>query len=316
MKLNLKLTKAEILLHAKNFFLVVLGTLILAFGCAVFLFPSKLVTGGVAGLAIVIKGVFDPMLGIELDDSIIASIISWGLFFIGWIVLGWDFSVKTLTSTIVFTVGIFAFELLVSHDVLGGFFDIYSSAHSDVALIVSSLFSGVCVGTGCALTFLGGGSTGGTDVIAFTVCRIFKKIKTSTVIFVVDASIVLLSMFVLRDFILTLFGVISAWIAAIVIDKIFLGRSQAFTAHIVSDKYEEINLAIREDIDRTTTIYTAMGGYSREEKKVVSVTFSMRQYADLMALIKRIDKSAFVSINRAHEINGEGWTYEHFGTAK
>ena len=44
----------------------------------------------------------------------------------------------------------------------------------------------------------------------------------------------------------------------------------------------------------------------------LSVTFTMRQYADLMNVIKRIDPTAFVSIARAHEINGEGWTYgEH-----
>ena len=310
MKLNSKLNKSEILLYAKNLFLVVLGTLILAFGCSIFLFPSKLVTGGVAGIAIVIKGAVESVFpDVHLDNSALASVISWVLFFIGLIVLGWDFSAKTLASTIVFTVSIFAFDLLVSPDVMGGFFDIQSSAHSDVGLIVSSLFSGVCVGTGCALTFLGGGSTGGTDVLAFLICRIFKKVKTSTAVFVTDAVIVLLSMFVLGDFILTLFGVISAWITSMVIDRIFIGSSQAFTANIVSNRYEEINLAIRHEIDRTTTIYTAEGGYSGTEKKVVSVTFSMRQYAALMAIIKRIDKTAFVSISRAHEINGEGWTY-------
>ena len=56
----------------------------------------------------------------------------------------------------------------------------------------------------------------------------------------------------------------------------------------------------------------ARGGYSGAEKTVLMVTFTMRQYADLMNVIKRIDKKAFVSISRAHEINGEGFTYgEH-----
>jgi len=57
---------------------------------------------------------------------------------------------------------------------------------------------------------------------------------------------------------------------------------------------------------------SATGGYSREPKTVLMVTFTMRQYAYLMNVIKRIDKNAFVSISRAHEINGEGFTYgEH-----
>jgi uncharacterized membrane-anchored protein YitT (DUF2179 family) len=97
-----------------------------------------------------------------------------------------------------------------------------------------------------------------------------------------------------------------------VIDKIFIGRGQAYTAQIVTDKPDEINIAIRNEVIRTTTIFSATGGYSGETKTVVSVTFTMRQYAILMNVIKRIDPTAFVTITRAHEINGEGFTYgEH-----
>ena len=315
MKLNLKITKSEILLQAKNLFLVIVGTLVLAFGCAVFMIPFNLVTGGVTGISIVIEEILRN-LSLDVHIDVLIAIITWGLFFLGLVVLGWEFSLKTLASTVIFPIAISLFEGFVSPEVFDGFFYLQGSANQDVALIVGTLFSGVCVGTGCALTFLGGGSTGGFDVIAFIMCRFFKRWKSSTVIFVIDATTVILGMFVLKNLILTLLGVISAWITAMVIDKIFLGRSQAFTARIVSDKYEEINLAIRQEIDRTTTIYTATGGYSGENKSVISVTFSMRQYADLMAIIKRIDKKAFVSITRAHEINGEGWTYEHFGVAK
>jgi uncharacterized membrane-anchored protein YitT (DUF2179 family) len=239
-------------------------------------------------------------------------VITWGLFLLGLVVLGWDFAMKTLASTIVYPLAISLFMHLVSPDFLGGIFHLQSSAHSDIALIISALFGGLCVGTGCALTFLGGGSTGGVDIIAFILCKLFKKWKSSTVIFLIDATTVALGLFVIKDLILTLLGIISAWLAAMVIDKIFLGREQAFTAQIVSDKFEEINLAIRDEVRRTTTMFVAFGGYSREGKTVLSVTFTMRQYADLMNVIKRIDPTAFVSIARAHEINGEGWTYgEH-----
>jgi uncharacterized membrane-anchored protein YitT (DUF2179 family) len=201
---------------------------------------------------------------------------------------------------------------LVSPDVLGGVFYLHGSAHSDIALIISALFGGLCVGTGCALTFLGGGSTGGVDIFAFILCKYFKKWKSSTVIFIIDAVTVILGLFVIGDLIVTLLGIISAWLGAMVIDKIFIGRGQAFTAQIVSEKYEEINLAIRHEINRTTTMFVATGGYSGLPKTVLSVTFTMRQYADLMNVIKRIDPTAFVSINRAYEINGEGFTYgEH-----
>jgi len=266
------------------------------------------VTGGVTGLSIVIDHIIGDF--IPIDFTIAA--LTWIMFFLGLIFLGKDFAIKTLVSAIVYPPAISFFMWLVEHEALGGFLDLTTSAHADIALIIGSLFGGLCIGTGCAITFLGGGSTGGVDIIAFILCRFFKKWKSSIVIFAIDAATVLLGMFVIKDLILTLLGIISALVGAIVIDKIFIGRSQAFTAQIVSDKYEEMNLAIRNEVRRTTTMISATGGYSREPKTVLMVTFTMRQYAYLMNVIKRIDKNAFVSISRAHEINGEGFTYgEH-----
>lgn len=316
MKTKKKISKADLLSQLKNFALVVLGTLVLAFGCAVFVVPFDLVTGGVTGFSIVINNIIGistvnlPVLGEIPFVDIIVAIITWSLFFLGLIVLGKDFTIKTLASTIIYPIGLYLFGFLVSPEVLDGFFDIASKPeYTSISLIFAALFGGLCIGTGCALTFLGGGSTGGMDILAFILCKIFKKWKSSTVIFAIDATIVLLGMFVNGDLILTLLGVMSAWITAMVIDRIFIGAGQAFTAQIVSDKHEEINLAIREEVRRTTTMFVAYGGYSKESKTVLMVTFTMDQYATLMSVIKRIDPTAFVSISRAHEINGEGFTY-------
>ena len=318
MKTKKKISKAEVLLQLKNFALVLAGTFVLAFGCAIFLEPPQFVAGGVTGLSIVINGLFDienivlPLIGsVKFLDVLVFS-ITWCLFFLGLIFLGKDFALKTLVSTIFYPLGFALFGKLVDPNVLGGFFDIFGNPeYASISLIISAFFGGLCVGTGCALTFLGGGSTGGMDILAFMICKVMKKWKSSTVILAIDAIIVLLGLLV-NNLVVTLLGVISAWIAATVIDKIFIGAGQAFTAQIVSDKHEEINLAIRDEVRRTTTMFVAYGGYSKESKTVLMVTFTMDQYATLMSVIKRIDPKAFVSISRAHEINGEGFTYgEH-----
>lgn len=319
MKQKKKNTKNEIKLQLKNLALVIVGSLILAFGCAIFVEPFHLVTGGVTGLSIALDGLLDvpdialPLIGNMPFIDILVYVITWALFLLGLTFLGKDFALKTLVSSIFYPLGFHLFGLLVGPNVLGGFFDISTNVeYAGIGLIISALFGGLCVGTGCALTFLGGGSTGGMDIIAFMICKVFKKWKSSTVIFAIDAVIVLFGMFVNKDLILTLIGVISAWIGATVIDKIFIGGNRAFTAQIVSDKHEEINLAIRNEVRRTTTMLVGYGGYSGDPKTVLSVTFTMNQYADLMGVIKRIDPKAFVSISQAHEINGEGFTYgEH-----
>ncbi len=306
--LNKKYSKTELLLILRNFSLVVFGNIILAFGCAVFILPFDLVTGGVNGLSIVIDHLTDGAVPID----IVITIITWVLFFLGLIFLGKDFALKTLLSSIVFPAALSIFMRLVESDAFGGLFNLQNSEYASIAIIVSALFAGVCVGTGCAVTFIGGGSTGGLDIIAFIICKFIKRLKSSVAVFAMDALAVLLGMFVLRDLIKTLLGIIAAFVTAIVIDKVFGGRGKSFTAQIISEKSDELNLAIREEMKRTTTIIDVKGGYSGEPKKMLMVTFTMPQYATLMSVLNKVDKTAFVSIHSAHEINGEGWTYgEH-----
>lgn len=289
----------------KNIFLVVAGTLILALGTALFIIPFELVAGGVSGMAIIINKII-PFKALTVDG--IVTILTWGLFFVGLLFLGKQFAIKTLISSLIYPIGISVFLRLVSPDVLNGFFYLPGNNFSEVSIILASIFGGVFVGTGCALTFLGGGSTGGVDIIAFIICKFFKKAKTSVVMFFIDAITVISGMFVIKNIVISLLGITSAFISAAVIDKIFLGESKAFVAHIVSDKYKELNEKVIEKLKRTTTILDATGGYSGENKKMIMVSFTMTEYAEMVNIINKVDKNAFITIHRAHEINGEGWT--------
>ena len=199
---------------------------------------------------------------------------------------------------------------ITTADFLGGIFDIAGSyPNGGIAVeTICAVFGGVLVGVGCALTFRGGGSTGGLDVIALIASKYIRRAKSSVMVFVLDAAVVIIGLFVMRDIIHCLLGVTSAFIVAIVIDKVFLGASKAFIAHIVSDKYVEINAAIIERLDRTSTIITSRGGYSGADKYMIMVSFTMPQYAVFMSIIKSIDPDAFVTVHRAHEIDGEGFT--------
>lgn len=303
MKLNY--TKHDLLRTAKHVLMIVVGTLILSFGTSLFMLPYDLVTGGVSGYAIVLSQIIPTEI---LSVELIITILTWAMFFLGLIVLGKSFAMKTLISTIVYPIGVAMFSNITSEDFLGGFFNLNLSEYSSVGVLLAALFSGVLVGLGCALSFLGGGSTGGVDVIAFTICKIFKHFRSSIVIFVVDASAVVLGMFVIGDFVLSLLGIVSAFVAALVVDKVFIGGSKAFVAHIVTDKPADINKLVIEKLDRTSTIVDVVGGYSGEKKKMLMVSFSMNEYAELVNIINKTDKEAFMTVHQAHEVNGEGWT--------
>ena len=307
--MKIKFTKAELLGFCKNILLVIAGTLVLSFGVAVFIVPFDLVSGGVAGIAIAINVALNKFFAIEyISVDVILAIATWALFFVGLVVLGRSFALKTLISTIIYPVGVSFFMKLTDPSVLNGFFCLQASQYSDVSLILGTTLGGVCVGAGCALTFLGGGSTGGVDIIAFSICKIFKRAKSSVVIFLVDASVVILGMLIIEDFVISLLGIFSAFIAALMVDKVFIGSSKSFIAQIISEKYEVINKEIIEKVDRGSTIIDVVGGYTGEPRKMIMVSFTVNQYAEILNVINRNDKNAFVTIHRAHEINGEGWT--------
>ncbi|MBE6596221.1 MAG: YitT family protein [Ruminococcaceae bacterium] len=300
----MKLKKQDIVRISKNIFFVVAGTVILAFGTAIFILPFDLLVGGISSYAII----FEKILPFDISIDLIITIITWTLFFIGLIVLGKDFAIKTLISTIVYPIAISLFLKMTDPSFFGGFLCLETNSHSELTLLAAAVAGGVLIGLGCAIAFLGGGSTGGTDIIAFTICKVFKKLRSSVVIFCVDGAAIVLGLFIINDIIMTLLGILSVLISAIVIDKVFLGGNQAFVAQIVTQRHDEINKQIIEKLGRTTTIFNAIGGYTGEERKMVSVTFTMNQYSTLMTIIKEADPSAFTTIHRAHECGGKGWT--------
>ena len=300
-----KIESKEILKTVKDISLVVLGTAILAFGFAVFMIPYDLVAGGVTGIAIILdKFISSDIVTVDL----IVTVLTWTIFFLGLIFLGKSFAAKTLVSTIVYPPCISLFMNLTNPDSLGGYFYLQGNETPEIALLIAPFLGGALVGIGCALTFLGGGSTGGTDILAFIICKIIHRLKSSLAIFLVDVAVIVFGVFVIDNIVISTLGIASAFVSALLVDKVFLGGQKTFIAQIISNRYEEIKDKILCDMERGATIIDVAGAYTGEEYKMIMVSFTMRQYNQMLNIINKTDKSAFLTIHRAHEINGEGFT--------
>lgn len=302
--MKIKLSKYDILNYGKNIFMIMIGTAVLSFGTAIFLVPFDLVTGGVSGLGIVLEKIMP----FDFSIDFYITVITWLLFALGIIFLGTNFAIKTLISTIFYPIFFTLFYNLVENKALNGLFVLQNSKYQDIAVLLAALFGGAFVGAGCALTFKAGGSSGGVDILAFLLTKIFKKIKSSYIIFAIDAVIVILGIFIIDDLVLSLLGISSALVCSMVIDRIFLAGDDAYLAQIITNNSDAICQGVIDELDRTSTIVDVIGAYSKKPKKMVVVSFSMREYSDLMAIINREDPSAFMTISRVHENHGEGWT--------
>lgn len=299
--LKRKLSKKEIITLIKNTSLIVIGSILLAFGTGIFLVPSGINAGGLSGIALI----FQATLNWEVD--IVVGVLVWSLFALSIFFLGRRFAMQTLVATIVYPI---ALSLLLR---IPYFIDLSSAllgAESGTAeLLIAGLFGGAFVGAGCAVTFLGGGSTGGVDILAFMIHK-YLRVKHSISSFFIDAIIVFIGMLTIGNLVASLVGVVSALISALMIEYIFIGKSTAFVATIISTKWEEINQFIQEKMERGTTIINVEGGFKFNEYRMISVVFDRKEYGYLYAAIAQIDPKAFVTFVQAQSVHGEG--FNHF----
>ncbi len=301
-------TKKDYFRYFRRLFMIVIGTLFLTFGTAAFLTPYNIVTGGISGIGIVIQNIFFKGDNAQNIVDIVAVALNIITFIVGLIFLGKRFAFQTFLSVIIYSISLPLFMRVLKVDTWINLEVVADNMSYDprMTALLAAICGNVFIGLGCALTFLGGGSTGGVDVFALIGQKYFR-IKCAVGTFVIDSIIIAVGFIVTKDASTTMIGIIGAFINAMIIDRILLGSSESFIASIVSDKYQEITTFVIEELDRSTTIIDAIGGYTNGNKKMIQVVFGRKEYTKLIDYIKKIDPSAFVSITRAHEINGEGF---------
>ena len=329
-KLKLKIDKHTILKNAWHVFLVVAGTLVLAFGSGCFLVPFNIISGGVTGFSLLLKD-FIPV-------DITAAILTWALFFLGLLFLGFKFSVTTLISTILYPIVLslvlrlgLAEEisgLIINHEIVQ-----WSATHVGEAwlsadgiiveslletvntgkVLICGLLGGACVGVGCSLTFIGGGSTGGLDILSFIINK-FTGIKQSVLFFVTDSLIVCTGLIVdlvkhnSTFFVAGLIGIIAAFICSFMVEVVYVSKEGAFNVDVITDKPEEIIEYARSEVNRSATVFKVQGAYSQEEKTMVRITFNRREYMKIKDGIAKIDPQSFATFSQTMLVGGLGFT--------
>lgn len=294
--------------------IVILGTFVVAFGNVCFLVPMEINAGGLNGIAIIIRH-FVPDTYKVLSYNIVVTTLSIIFWLLGLILVGKEFAIKTLVATISFPAANWLFTMCprVSDFTTGIGTILMEAGNGPTAgnYLLGGIFGGVFVGAGVAITFVGGGSTGGVDVFVL-IFEKYLKIKSSIASFIVDGTIVTVGLLILvpsqTSFLLPcLSGIISAFMSAILIEVIYIGSQSAYQADIISDKWEEISKYALIELDRGTTIIRAEGGYKGDERVILRIVFDKRQHNKIREFIAKIDPHAFVTYTRTNAVFGEGF---------
>lgn len=304
----------------RNCLYILLGAFIMAIGEGFFVIPMNIISGGVSSLAII----FHSINGLNaLSIQTYLYIFNWSLFVLGIFALGFRYSLNTLLFTIAFPLFVQLFTFLIGFTTINGIqilditkvqgiqigeTEVSSEYLLPLALLVSAVMGGILNGVGIGLSFIGGGSSGGTDVLTLMLHK-YLHISNGVSSFLCDFVIMFVGFFFNgHNLLATIVGILCSILCGLMIDKVFIGKNQYFVALIVSKKWEQINELIMTDIERGTTLIKAQGGFSKTDTNVLEVCFPRSDYNTIQDLIASVDPNAFVTILKAQEIVGYGFT--------
>ena len=266
-----------------------LGSAIFALGFSLFLEPNNINSGGTSGLAQAIAHV----IGIQ-NVGLLSVLLNLPLFLIGGIRVGKRFFAGSLIGMLVSGVLI---DLFASISI--GFQD----------ALVSGIYGGLLCGLGIGVVFAAGTSTGGSDILVRLLKLHYRNVPIGMISMTFDALVVILTGIVFRDISRALYSGIAVFITGQVMDLVVYRFDYSKVAIIISDQAEAIAKAVAEKLDRGVTFLDGQGYYTRQDKKVVLTVVKKGQLADLKELVMERDEAAFVIVQEAHQVLGDGFSH-------
>lgn len=289
----MKQTKNEML---RNILMIFFGSTLFALGFDLFLEPSGINCGGVSGIAMLIVYATQPK---WLTVGIVSAMINIPLFFFGYRQIGKYFFFGSMFGMLISSVG----------------FDLFAKILPIVQMdpLVAAIFGGVAVGAGLGVVFLAGASTGGTDIVARLLKLKFRNFPIGKIMLCMDLMIAAATGIVYRQFTNTLYSIVTLYLSSVVLDKVVYGFDYAKVALIISDRFEEIATAIDGKLDRGVTLLQGQGFYRRSDKYVLLSAVKKKQLAQLKELVMGIDPEAFIILQDAQQVLGDGFKrYDRF----
>lgn len=275
----------------KNNFISVLfiffGSVTMALGIVGFLAPNHIATGGTAGLAIVLNELISLSIGVWM------AVVNIPLLFLGFKYIGKKFALKTILC-----IGL----IICSVDILSKLIMLEPLSNN---LMLATLYGGVLIGIGLGLIFRGGASAGGASIVAKIVNSKYA-IKSSNVILILDAIVVVSAGIVFNSIELALWSLISIYVGSKLIDTILVGAQSQKIVHISSVKnLHELSKIISDELGVSGTIIKGNDLQISEYKDIIFLMIDKNRLQELKQLVQEYDNQVKMIVMEATEILGK-----------
>lgn len=284
----------------KSYSLIVVGAFILAAAFVFFINPYQIVPGGVYGIGIVVHHLTIGLISFwpnGIPIGLVGLVLNIPLTIIGIKILGPRFGIKTVVGFVLVSVFMDLLTMVV------GEVDPLGLANE---VLMASIFGGVLIGLGIGLIFKSKATSGGSDIVAMIISK-YTSLPLGQMLIYVDSVIVLLGLFVFKDWKIPLYSWIVIFITGKVIDITMQGIAYDKMLFIISTEFELIRNKIINDLERGGTYIPGKGMFNDSDKTIIFTVVNRRELAILEEYIHQVDDKAFLIVTNANEILGEGF---------
>ncbi len=283
-------TTKKVLMQSKDYFAIILGLLMVAFGYSAFILPNHVVTGGVTGLATIIYFACNKAINLAIPNYAINVI----LLLIAFRTVGRQFVLRTIFGASALSLFFLVLTPLFPKPLVSG------------EPFMSIVIGAVLCGIGLGVTFSHSGSSGGTDIIAAMVNK-HSNVSFGRMMLYCDLIIISSSYFIFHQLDNLVYGFVFLVLNAMFSDLAINSRFQGVQFFIFSEKWQAIADAINTDAKRGCTLLSGTGWHSKREVKVLLAVCRKYESVMLQRIVKAIDPDAFISMVNTNGVFGEGF---------
>lgn len=279
---------------SRDYLLIILGLAMYAFGFTAFIFPEKIVIGGLAGLGTLIYFITERWLGFGVPVAISSYAINLILLAMAFRSVGRQFVLRTIFGATVLSLAIGLLQPLFPAPLIQG------------ETFMSAIIGAILMGFGIGLVFVHNGSSGGTDIIAAMVAK-KSNVTIGRVMLYVDMCIISSSLFLFGQIDRVVYGFVVLVIMSYVCDMVINTNRQAVQFTIISSHWDEIAAAINNIAHRGCTVLDGTGWYTRRPVKILLVFCRKIESVTIFRIVKSIDPDAFISQGNVNGVYGRGF---------
>ena len=271
----------------QSYFFITVGLIIATTGWAGFIIPSKIVGGGITGIATIIY------YSLGFDVGIVSLVLNAILILVAVKIVGVSFGVKTIYTVVLFSLSLSLISGLIEGPLI---------EEKMMAMLTGSILAGV----GGGIIIINGASAGGTESVAIIIAK-YKNISVGRLLLTLDSVIIGSSFFIFWEIETMVYGFITMAIFSYVIDIMISGTKQTVQIFIFSKKQDLLKEQILNEINRGVTIIPAKGGFSEESINILMVIALKSESPNILKLIKKTDPDAFITMGSVMGVYGRGF---------